>query len=72
MTISKFNAFDYFDTDAQMLDYLQMCYHNDDPQLFVLALSHLIEKKGVSKVAELITLHRESLCQATKEQTSSN
>lgn len=69
MKTSKFNPFDYFETDAEVLDYLTDCYNDDDPQLFVLALSHLIEKKGVAEVAKLTGLNRESLYKTIKGQT---
>lgn len=69
MTTKPFNAFDYFDSDDEMMDYLNDCYHDDDPQLFILALSHLIEKKGISQVATLTGLNRESLYKTVKGQT---
>lgn len=50
MKTKKFNAFDYFDTEAQILDYLSECYNDDDPKLFVVALSHLVEKKHCASI----------------------
>ena len=69
MKTSKFNAFNYFDTDAEVMDFLNDCYNDDDPQLFITALSHLIEKKGVAEVARLTGLNRESLYKTVKGQT---
>lgn len=50
MKTSKFNAFDYFEGDDEILDYLSDCFNDDDPQLFVTALLHLIEKKALHKL----------------------
>ncbi|MGP1606522.1 MAG: putative addiction module antidote protein [Moraxella sp.] len=69
MKTNKFNAFNYFETDDEIMDYLSDCYKDDDPQLFVLALSHLIEKKGIAEVAKLTGLNRESLYKTVKGQT---
>ncbi|OPH35620.1 putative addiction module antidote protein [Moraxella lacunata] len=69
MKTTKFNAFDYFESDDEILDYLSDCFNDDDPQLFVTALSHLIEKKGVAEVAKLTGLNRESLYKTVKGRT---
>ena len=59
MKTNKFKAFNYFETDDEIMDYLSDCYKDDDPQLFILALSHLIEKKGIAEVAKLTGLNSE-------------
>lgn len=69
MTVTKFNAFDYFEDEHDIMEYLNECYHDDDPQLFITALAHLIEKKGVAEVAKLTGLNRESLYKTVKGQT---
>lgn len=69
MKTAKFNTFDYFDSDEEVMDFLNECYHDDDPQVFITALSPLIEKKGVSEVARLTGLNRESLYKTIKGQT---
>ncbi|MDO4222613.1 MAG: putative addiction module antidote protein [Acinetobacter sp.] len=69
MKTTKFNAFDYFETHAEIMEYLDSCFNDDDPELFVVALSHLIEKKGVAEVAKLTGLNRESLYKTIKGQT---
>lgn len=69
MKTTKFNAFDYFESEQEIMDFLNECYNDDDPQLFVNALSHLVEKKGVAEVARLTGLNRESLYKTVKGQT---
>lgn len=39
MKTTKFNAFDYFDSDEEVMDFLNECYHDDDPQV------HILQKK---------------------------
>lgn len=67
---TEFNPFDYFDTDDEILDYLNDCYHDDDPQIFVVAVGYLVKKKGVAEVSRLTGLNRESLYKTVNGQTS--
>lgn len=69
MEFVKFNAFDYFDTDAEALEYLAECFNDEDPRLFTIALTHFIEKKGVVEVARLTGLNRQSLYKTVKGET---
>nr|WP_315040638.1 addiction module antidote protein [uncultured Moraxella sp.] len=44
--------------------------HDDEPQVFVLAIGHLIRKKGVAEVSRLTGLNRESLYKTVNGTTS--
>lgn len=61
MMTKTFNPIDYLETEAEIADYLHEAYLDDDPQIFVIALGHLVKHHGVSKVAEMTGLNRESL-----------
>ena len=69
-TPTEFNIFDYFDTDDEILDYLNDCYNDADERLFVSAIGHLMKKKGVAEVSRLTGLNRESLYKTINGTTS--
>ncbi|WP_413698545.1 addiction module antidote protein [Psychromonas sp. KJ10-10] len=58
---SPFNPFDYMDTQDEINDFLRECLEDDDPNVFVSALGHLVKSHGVADVAEVTGLSRESL-----------
>lgn len=58
---SLFNPFDYMDTQEEINDFLRECLEDDDPAVFVSALGHLVKKHGVTDIAEVTGLSRESL-----------
>ncbi len=58
---SPFNPFDYMDTQDEINDFLRKCLEDDDPNVFVSALGHLVKGHGVTDVAEVTGLSRESL-----------
>ncbi|MFW2177482.1 MULTISPECIES: addiction module antidote protein [unclassified Moraxella] len=68
--LTEFNVFDYFETDEEIMDYLNDCYNEEDERLFMSAISHLIKKKGVAEVARLTGLNRESLYKTVNGTTS--
>lgn len=61
MKLRKLNVFDNIDNNNDILEILDDALADDDPKVFVVALSHLVEKKGVAEVAKLTGLSRESL-----------
>ncbi|MDO5651343.1 MAG: putative addiction module antidote protein [Moraxella sp.] len=61
MNLTKFNAFDYLNTDDEILDFLNDCHNDEDPRIFTTALSHLVDKKGVKEVSKMTGLNCESL-----------
>ena len=61
MKTRPFNPFDYLETQEEINAYLQECFNDEDPQVFVNALGHLARHYGVSEVARAAGLNRESL-----------
>ncbi|WP_025562439.1 addiction module antidote protein [Psychromonas sp. SP041] len=58
---SPFNPFDYMKTQDEINTFLRECLEDDDPNVFVSALGHLVKAHGVTDVAEVTGLSRESL-----------
>lgn len=56
-----FNPFDYFETQEEINAYLEACFKDEDPNVFVNALGHLAKHHGISEVAKSTGLNRESL-----------
>lgn len=63
---SPFEIADYLDTPEDMLEYLEMAMGNENPDVFIAALGHGAKARGMSEVAELSGLGRESLYKALK------
>lgn len=59
--ITPFNPVDYLENDAEIADYLTAAYQDDDPAVFIVALSHVAKHKGVAQLAKETGLNRESL-----------
>ncbi|EAQ65336.1 hypothetical protein MED121_18885 [Marinomonas sp. MED121] len=59
--ISSFNPFDYMESQEEVSTFLRECLADEDPNVFVSALGHLVKKQGVAKVAAETGLSRESL-----------
>lgn len=55
------NPFDYFETQAEINDFLRDCFNDEDPRVFPEALGFLIKKHGMADVAEATGLNRENL-----------
>jgi len=62
MTISTtaFNPFDIIDAD-DVSDYLAEVWADDDPDIFIMAICHLVRHICVAEVANKAGLNRESL-----------
>ena len=58
------------ETQAEINAYLTQCFKDENPQIFINALGHLIKKHGVSDVAEAIGVNRESLYKSFNGTTS--
>ncbi len=58
---TPFNPFDYMETQEEINAFLRECLEDDDPNVFITALGHLVKRHGVSDVAEETGLSRESL-----------
>lgn len=64
--ISRFEISDYLDSPEDMLEYLEMAMEDENPDVFITALGHVAKARGMSEVAELSGLGRESLYKALK------
>ena len=52
---------DFLHTEAELADYINDAYHDDDPRMFLIAIGSAVKSKGVSTVAQETGLGRESL-----------
>lgn len=52
---------EYMETQDEINTFLRECLEDDDPNVFVSALGHLVKAHGVTDVAEVTGLSRESL-----------
>ncbi len=58
---TPFNPFDYMETQEEINAFLRDCLEDEDPNVFISALGHLVKKHGVTDIAEETGLSRESL-----------
>lgn len=58
---TRFNPFDYMDNQNEINDFLRECLEDEDPNVFVSALGHLVKSHGVTDIAKVTGLSRESL-----------
>jgi len=59
--ITPFNPFDYMESQDEINNFLRDCLEDEDPSVFVSALGHLVKKHGITDVAKVTGLSRESL-----------
>ena len=64
--ISAFEVADYLDSPDAMLGYLELAMEDDNPDVFIAALGHVARARGMSHLAEISGLGRESLYKALK------
>ena len=55
------NPFDYLKTPEEINEYLADAFLAEDPKIFVVALGYLARKKGMTELARLTGVNRESL-----------
>lgn len=61
MKISKFNAIDYLQSEADIKEYLNESFATGDAKLIARALGDVAKIKGMSKIAKVTNLDRSSL-----------
>jgi probable addiction module antidote protein len=61
MKTKPYNPFDNLLDESEISEYLTEAYEDDDPAVFIVALSHAIKHKGVANMARTTGLGRESL-----------
>ena len=59
--VSKFDAVDYLDSAEMMAEYLAAAMGDDNPDVFLAALSDVAKARGISQLAKDTGLGRESL-----------
>ena len=63
---SKFEAYEYLDSDEMIEGYLEEALKDGDPELVLVVLKDIAKAKGMSKIAEKSGLGRESMYKALK------
>ncbi|WP_139020827.1 addiction module antidote protein [Agrobacterium arsenijevicii] len=64
--LSKFDVSDYLDSDETMIEYLAVAMEDENPDVFIAALGAVAKARGMSHIAEVSGLGRESLYKALK------
>lgn len=59
--VSKFDAVDYLDSEEMMAEYLAAAMEDENPDVFLAALSDVAKARGISQLAKDTGLGRESL-----------
>lgn len=59
-----YNPIDFFQSDAEISEYLNNAFMDDDPDMFIIALGHVAKHKGIAQLAADTGLNRESLYKA--------
>jgi len=62
--IAPFDIADYLDTPEIMAEFLAACLEDENPEVFIAALSTVARAKGMTEVAKKSGLGRESLYKA--------
>ena len=62
--IAPFDIADYLDTPEIMTEFLAACLEDENPEVFIAALSTVARAKGMTEVAKKSGLGRESLYKA--------
>lgn len=63
---SKFDVSDYLDSDETMIEYLAVAMEDENPDVFIAALGAVAKARGMSYIADVSGLGRESLYKALK------
>lgn len=64
--VTEFDASAYLDNDEVIAEYLAASLEDDNPDVFLSALSNVAKARGLAHVAEMTGLGRESLYKALK------
>ena len=60
-TISAFSPVDILLTDEEIAAYLMDAFDDDDPEVFVIALCHVVNKYGIVELSQQTGLDRDTL-----------
>lgn len=61
MKLSKFDAVEYLDSEEMMAEYLTAAMEDENPDVFLAALSDVAKARGITQLAKDTGLGRESL-----------
>ncbi len=61
MKLSKFDAVEYLDSEEMMAEYLTAAMEDENPDVFLAALSDVAKARGIAQLAKDTGLGRESL-----------
>jgi probable addiction module antidote protein len=62
--LSKFDAADYLDSEEAIAEYLTASLEDDNPDVFLAAISDVAKARGMAEIARSTGLGRESLYKA--------
>ncbi len=68
MKTKPFDIADYLDSPDLIAAYLEECLEDDDPRVFLVALGDVARARGMTDIARLTGLGRQSLYKAFKGQ----
>lgn len=63
-TLSKFDAADYLDSEETIAEYLTAALEDENPDVFLAAISDVAKARGMAAIAKSTGLGRESLYKA--------
>ena len=66
LNLAPVEASDYLDSEEVIAEYLTAALENPDPDVFLIAVRDVAKARGISKVAAIAGLGRESLYKALK------
>lgn len=66
LKLATFDASDYLDSEETIAEYLSASLENPDPDAFLVAVRDVAKARGISAIATIAGLGRESLYKALK------
>ena len=67
--LKAYNPVEFFQNEEEVINYLNDAYSDDDPSVFLVALGHIAKAKGMTNLAKITGLNRESLYKALSGET---
>lgn len=61
ITVTEYNTLNYLDSEEMLAEYLTACLEDEDPNLFLMALSNVAKVRGMTQLSKDTGLSRESL-----------
>ncbi|BCG63785.1 MAG: toxin [Methyloprofundus sp.] len=67
--LKSYNPVEFFQNEEELVSYLNDAYLDEDPSVFLVALGHIAKARGMSNLAKVTGLNRESLYKALSGDT---